>query len=129
MLHRGTAAVQARETARGTRLSGPLGRVNVGDRHPNVLLCPVQWSAAHPPGLALLDGEQEGLRFVRVPPARAGAPDATLASLDDVSFRAEELVDADGSRIAMTAEFQALHSAVRNWLDRNSPPGSCDGPT
>ncbi len=124
MLHRGTAAVQALEAGRGLKLTGPLGRVSFGGRQPMVLLCPIQWSAAHPPGLALLDGEQDGLRFAPLPPPGNGAPDMKLVSLDNVFFRAEDLVDADGSRIAMMAELQALHSTVRSWLERITSPSS-----
>lgn len=124
MLHRGIAAVQALETGQGLRLTGPLGHVNFGGRHPFVLLCPVQWSAAHPPGLALLDGEQDGLRLAALHPSVHGAPDRKLVSLDNVFFRAEEFVDADGSRIAMMAELQALHTTVRSWLDRTASTNS-----
>jgi alkylation response protein AidB-like acyl-CoA dehydrogenase len=127
MLHRGTATVQARDAAGGLLLAGPLGRVNFGERHPSVLLCPVQWSAAHPPGLALLDGDREGMRFAAQPRPGIGAPDTKLASLDDVYFSVDELVDADGSRIAMIAELQALHSIVGSWLERTTSLGT--GPT
>jgi hypothetical protein len=122
MLQRGTAAVQALEDGCGLRLTGPLGRATFGGRHPIALLCPVQWSAEHPPGLALLDGEQDGLRFAALPPPANGSPDTKLASLDNVFFRVEELVDADGSRIAMLGELRALHSILRSSLERSTSP-------
>jgi hypothetical protein len=118
MLHRGTAAVQALDGGHGSTLSGPAGRVSFRGRHPIALLCPVQWDVAHPPGLALLDGERVGLRFMALPAPGNGGPDIKLASLDNVLFRADDLVDTDGSRIAMMAELQVLHSTVRSWLER-----------
>jgi hypothetical protein len=118
MLHRGIAAVQVLSTGGALRLTGPLGRVDFGGRHPSVLLCPAQWSSAHPPGLALLDGDRDGLRFATLPPPADVASDARLASLDNVCFQAQEWVDADASRIAMTAELQVLHPMVRDWISR-----------
>lgn len=117
MLLRGTAAVQALAAGTGLSLTGPLGRVSFGGRCPIVLLCPVQWSSAHPPGLALLDGAQDGWRFAAAPSSADGATAATLASLENVFVRTEELVDVDGARIAMLAELQALHATVKRWLE------------
>lgn len=116
MLQRGSAAVQALDDGHGPRLTGPLGRVDVGDLHPVLILCPVQWSSAHPPGLALLDGEQDGLRFAALPQAARGDVDTKLASLDNLRFEAATLIDEDGPRIALEADLQALHAIVRRWL-------------
>lgn len=103
------------------RLAGPLGRVVCGVSQPIVLLCPIQWSAAHPPGLALLDGEREGLRFAALLSPVNAVPTTRVASLDNVLFRARDLVDVDGARIAMVSDVQVLHSIVRSWVSAGRP--------
>jgi hypothetical protein len=62
--------------------------------------------------------EMVGFVAQRMMDLEVEAPGARLASLGNVFFRADDLVDADGSRIAMMAEIQALHSRVRRWIER-----------
>jgi hypothetical protein len=120
MLHRGIAAAQVVEVGSVLMVTGPLGSVSVAARHPFVLLYPVQWSAAHAPGLALLDGAQHGLHLAALPTPDDGASGRQMASLDRAIFRAEDLVDKDGSRIAMMGELQTLHATIRSHLVRGT---------
>lgn len=94
------APVQMEDTGRGLRLSGPLGRIPEPTGEPFVLMCPVQWQPDRPPGIALLDGEQDGLH-IRPTPSANGAWLNPLAVLDKVFFREDELVESDASRLVM----------------------------
>lgn len=105
----GSASVLATDTGRGLRLSGPIGSI----LHPQgctfIVLSPVQWDAQHPPGLALLDSEQDGLHLT--PQAASGSPQRrALLTLDQLFFREDELLEADASQlvIGLLLTYQAL---------------------
>lgn len=96
----GSASVIATDTGRGLRLSGPIGSILRPQGCAFIVLSPVQWDAQRPPGLALLDGEQDGLQLTPLAPGE-GPPRRALLTLDQLFFREDELLEADASRLVM----------------------------
>lgn len=116
--NQGRAAVLATDTGRGLRLSGPVGLLPAPGDLPWLLPCPVQWSETGPPGIALLDGEQQGLNLSR----SAGSPaHLRWASLDQLFFREDELLESDGARIAIELSQAARQQKAATLLPMLMP--------
>lgn len=95
LLLKDESSVRALDTGRGMRLSGTVGRVLLPGSTRFLIASPITWNSAKGPGIALLDGDQDGLNLHQRP---TGAYGNALASVDlsSVYSRDDEWLDVDG---------------------------------